>query len=367
MESVLYDIALSLTNGVGSKGAANLIEEFKQADAIFSCSKIDLVSRGVKPAIAASISSGVSVDRARSVIELCKTKGVKVLVRGSCDYPTLLNECIDAPHVLYQYGDIDLNNYKLVSIVGTRKASSEGLEVASTIVRELAEDYHNIVIVSGLAFGIDKQAHLWALKCGVPTVAVLPGWVLDIAPSTHTELARNIIRQGGAIVSDMPPGTTIARNSFLSRNRIVAGISSATIVVESPNRSGSISTATMASSYSRAVFAVPGRSSDTNAYGTNLLIKTSRAILYQDSSDLATELGWTRRSVPQVEKEVIDKLLPYIRRVFESLPESEPLTLEEISEVSDESLSEVISALIKLEILGYVKSIPGGLYIRSRF
>ncbi len=367
MDESLYDIALSLTQGVGPKGARGLIEEFGSAKAIFSLSEGELTAREVKPKIAAALSSGVPLDRAAAVAEVCEQKKVQIHIRGGISYPTLLSECDDAPHILYQYGDIDLNSYRLVSIVGTRKVSRQGVEATNSIVEELSAAYSDIVIVSGLAFGVDKQAHLSALKCGVPTVAILPGWLFDIAPTAHTELAREIIRKGGAILSDMPPGTTIARTSFLSRNRLIAGISSATIVVESPDRSGSMSTAAIASSYCRAVFAIPGRSSDINAYGTNLLIKTSRAILYQDASDLATELGWPRRTAPKIDEEQIKELPPYTRRVFETLPESEPLTLEEVAELSGEGIGEAISSLIRLEMVGYVKSIPGGLYIRSRF
>ncbi len=368
MENYLYDIALTYTDKVGSVTASALIEEYGDADNLFNKSAADLVEMGIKLTVAQALSIGTNVDRAMATIKLCREKGVKIFVKGkSEDYPTLLSECVDAPHVLYQYGDIDLNSHRLVSIVGTRKATEGGIENTRTVVKDLAEAYPDIVIVSGLAFGIDKAAHKAAMDNNVPTAAFLPGWVLDITPKTHVELARSIVRKGGAVLSDMAPGTVITKGNFLSRNRLIAGISSATIVIESPDRGGSTSTATIAASYSRAVFALPGRSTDVNSGGTNLLIKTSRAILYQDCSDLAVELGWERKNRKQVSEEEISKLTPALRRMCESMDETETYTLDELAELNDTELGKCSSSLIRLETLGIVKSIPGGLYMKSRF
>ncbi len=364
----LYDIALTLCKGIGAKGAASLIELCGSAEDIFSKSSAELFDLGIKPRVAEALQQKESLERAEQIANQCAAQGVSVLVKTkSADYPTLLKECGDAPHILYKYGNIDLNSKKLVSIVGTRRASDLGKQRSDEIVAELANAYDDIVIVSGLAFGIDKQAHLAALHNNVPTVAILPGWVLDITPSSHRELARRIVRSGGAILSDMPPQTVIGKASFLSRNRLIAGVSSATIVVESPEKSGSTSTANIAHSYDRAVFALPGRSSDTNAYGTNLLIKNGKAILYQDVSDLATELGWVRRTAIKVDEKVLGALPDYLRRVYDSMPQNEPITLDEISETLDLGIGEASSALMQLETATLIKSIPGGLYIRARF
>lgn len=368
MTDPIYDIALTLCNGIGPKGAMSLVELFGDAETIFSKSPSELIDAGLKPKIVNALSDETIIQRAKSIAELCQKNRVQVLVRGLSEaYPTLLSECDDAPHVLYIYGDLELNKMRLVSIIGTRKASEQGLANTSVIVNELAEAYDNIVIVSGLAFGIDSASHLAALKAKIPTVAILPGWVLDITPRTHISLARRIALSGGAIISDMPPGTNITKPHFLSRNRLVAGISSATIVVESPERSGTTSTANIANSYSRAVFALPGRSNDINSHGTNHLIKTSRAILYQDVSDLATELGWRRKSTKEVSKNVIEALPDYLKKVYESMPLSEPTTIEEICEKLEIPIGEVSSALMLLETSSLIKSIPGGMYIKALF
>lgn len=368
MQDLIYDIALTLCKGIGVKGARTLIEKFGDSKTIFSIPPAELFDKGLKPKIVQSLSDSEVLERARSVAAICEHKGVKVLVKGvSSQYPPLLAECEDAPHVLYVYGNLDLTSGKWVSIVGTRKASKEGLDNTENIVRELSESYSDAVVVSGLAFGIDKQAHSMALHYKVPTVAILPGWVLDITPTAHIELARRIVLEGGAILSEMPPGSRIAKSSFLSRNRLVAGISSTTIVVESPERSGTTSTANVASSYSRAVFAVPGRSSDLNSYGTNLLIKSGRAILYQDVSDLAVELGWVRRGVGEFSERYVESMPDYLRDQYRVMPESEPITLDEVVEILDLTVSEASSAMMQLENLGMVKSIPGGMYIRLRY
>lgn len=364
----IYDIALTLCKGIGPKGARALIEQFGDAKYLFTTSQAKLFDMGLKPKIVQSLSDCAALERAESIAAMCAHKGVKVLVRGvTPEYPPLLLECSDAPHVMYAYGDLDLTRGKWVSIVGTRKASKEGLDATEHIVKELSESYDDAVVVSGLAFGIDKQAHLMALHYKVPTVAILPGWVLDITPTSHIELARRIILSGGAILSDMPLGTKIGKASFLSRNRLVAGVSSVTIVVESPEKSGTTSTANIALSYDRAVFAIPGRSSDANAYGTNLLIKSGRAILYQDVSDLAVELGWVRLTAREFGERYVESMPDFLRDQYKVMPESEPITLDVVVDLLEISIGEASSAMMQLENLGMVKSIPGGMYIRLRY
>ncbi len=368
MKKFLYDIALTLVKGLGHSGIRKIIDNFESAEVLFSTPEELLVQAGMSVKVVAALKDGIALERAQAMVDVCENKGVKVLVRGlSSEYPELLAECSDAPHVLYQYGDINLNHYKLVSIVGTRRVSQQGIENTQRIVKELSEAYDNIAVVSGLAFGVDKQAHCEAIKHNIPTVAILPGWVLDVTPRSNIEVARQLVRSGGAILSDIPVGTTVAKTNFLSRNRLIAGISSATIVVEAPEKSGSTSTANMAHAYNRSVFALPGRSDDLNMYGTNQLIKSTRAILYQDVSDLAVELGWARRNLQQVKQSEIDTLPSSQRVVYSCMPQSEPITLEEICIQSGYGIGECSSALLHLECGGVIKSIPGGMYVRMRF
>ncbi|MFI3288381.1 MAG: DNA-processing protein DprA [Rikenellaceae bacterium] len=368
MRKYLYDLALLHTKTVGPVAMRTLLEEFGSAEEILTTSSEDLLKRGVRQNIVAQLKGGANMIAAEKTLDICNKTKVKILVRGSSPgYPELLNECYDAPHILFQCGEVNLNDYRCVSVVGTRRATKEGLESTDSVVKELADSYGDIMIISGLAFGIDKAAHCAALKNNVPTVAFLPGWVLDITPRSHIELAREIVRSGGAIISDMPPGTVVARGNFLSRNRLIAGVSAATIVIESPDKGGSTNTATIASSYSRTVFALPGRSADVNSYGTNMLIKTSKAILYQDCGDLAAEMGWTRRNIKEKTEREIDELSQNLREVYDVIKEDELITLDEISLRSKLVVGVTCSSLIHLESKGFIKSIPGGLYMRLKY
>ncbi len=368
MKSKIFDVALTQVSGLGHRTIRAMLEHFESAEAIFNASESELQAAGMREKVIYSLKNGNAFEKARPIVAECEAKGVKILVCGSSEaYPALLGECYDAPHVLYVYGDFDFNAHKLVSIVGTRRATKEGVKNTQDIVKSLAESYDNVAIVSGLAFGIDKEAHSAAIKNNIPTVAILPGWVLDITPRAHIELARSLVRAGGAIISDIAFGTSITKNNFLSRNRLIAGISSATMVIEAPERSGSTSTANMAHSYSRSVFAIAGRTSDKNAYGTNMLIKTSRAILYQDISDLSAELGWVRKTVVEVSQAQISALPHDQKNIYEAMPQSEPITLEELCAITEIGIGSCCSALVHLEAEGLIKSIPGGMYIRMRF
>lgn len=192
----------------------------------------------------------------------------------------------------------------------------------------------------------------------------MAGWVDDIVPRSHYELARKIINQNGAIISDMPSGTVIQGSNFLSRNRIIAGISSATIVVESAAKGGSLVTADIAISYDRELFAIPGRIDDTEHQGTNVLIKSNKAILYQDISDIAQALAWVRATfTPQNPS----SLPEYLRQTFESISDTEPFTLDEICSQIGISISEASSRVIQLEIRGFIKSIQGRMYQKAKY
>lgn len=363
---MLYDIALSLTPGVGSKTALQLVECFGSAQAIMTADHSTLKDGGCSEKLIRALTDRTLIDSAQKIIDQCQKTNTKVLVRGSEHYSTLLDQCPDAPHVLYCYGDLDMNSGRWISVVGTRKASTEGLRVTREIVDDLTRAYPDLVVVSGLAMGIDRAAHEAAIANSRPTVAVMPGWVCEITPLRHIELARTIARTGGAIVSDMPVGTVITKRNFVSRNRIIAGLSSATFVIESASKGGSLITADIAGGYNRSVFAIPGRSSDANFAGTNALIKTNKAILYQDITDIATELRWTRANAIDVSQTVSSTLPPYLLRVYDTISD-DPLTLDQIAEACQTELADTSSSLLQLELGGLIKSIPGGMYIRARY
>lgn len=363
---MLHTLALTLTPKVGPCTLSLLIDRFGSAEAITAMSYDQLKEAGVSSSVALSLTSDNIMDKARNVMELCQRSNIRILVRGTEQYPALLNECDDAPWVLYVRGELDFNRGRWVSVVGTRKATEHGLYDTERLVTGLGAAYEDLVVVSGLAFGIDKAAHVSALNHSIPTVAVMPGWVDDITPRSHYYVARRILGSKGAVVSDMPPGTAIARGSFLSRNRIIAGLSHATVVVESAAKGGSLITADIASSYNREVFAMPGRSDDSACQGTNNLIKSSRAILYQEVSDIAQSMGWPRTETRQGIETPTD-LPPALAAVFCTMPDTEPITLDEICQKLELSVGQASSALMHLEVRGLIKSLPGRLYQKAKY
>lgn len=367
--SILHDLALTLVPRLGPKKVAQLIDVFGSAERVLSSSSDELRAAGLIPSMISILQQGAPYALAEHIIEICAAKGIRIVVRGTPNYPQMLSECPDAPHVLYIHGDLDFNSGKWISIVGTRKATVVGANYVNEIVRSMHLGFSDLVVVSGLAFGIDKAAHTAAMDNGVPTVAVMAGWVEDIVPQSHHYVARQILTKGGAIVSDMPPGTIIRGGNFLSRNRIIAGLSHATIVAESGLKGGSLVTADIASSYNRPVFAVPGRSEDENFAGTNALIKSSRAILYQDTSDLATELGWRRETVVRASENpaVTGSLTGAMLALFTAMPDTEPVTLEEMAERCELPLHTASSILMALETRGLIKSLQGRLYQKAKY
>lgn len=362
----LHDIAITLIPKIGARTASTLIEAFGSAETVMTSDTESLSEVGVAEAIIKSITQNrdAALARAAAIVEQCHRSGITILIKSTEHYPRLLAECPDSPNVLYVRGELDFNNGKWLSVVGTRSATQSGIEQTDKMVADIARNYPEAVIVSGLAFGIDKAAHCAAIRNKIATVAVMAGWVDDITPRANYNVARTILDGRGAIVSDMPPGTVITGSNFLSRNRIIAGLSSATIVVESAARGGSLVTADIALSYDRELFAIPGRIDDDEHQGTNMLIKSSKAILYQDISDIAQALSWVRASFKAQDP---SSLPEYLRQTFETMPDTAPFTLDEICEAMGVTTSEASSRIIQLEIRGFVKSIQGRMYQKAKY
>lgn len=363
--ATIEDIALTITSGVGIRTTTRLIEFFGSAVAVFSAPAEYLETLGINRATAQAIASGSKLQMAYGIAEKCSRSSIRILAKGDLHYPTLLSECVDAPYILYVRGDIDFNQGKWMAVVGTRNATQRGMAATQKLVSDFAESYPDGVVVSGLAFGIDKAAHLAAMDSGIATVAVMAGWVDDIVPSAHFYIAKRILDSGGAVVSDMPPDTVINKGSFLSRNRVIAGLSHLTVVTESASRGGSLVTADIAVSYDREVMAMAGQSDEPNYEGTNRLIKSNKALLYQNISDIAQTMGWERANT--INSQQTDNLPDNLAQVFRLMPDTEPVTLDEISQLSDISIASASSAMMHLEIRGLIKSIRGRLYQKSKF
>lgn len=278
------------------------------------------------------------------------------------DYPVSLAETSDPPVILYKLGDADLDGEHIVSVVGTRKPTNYGLDFCNKIVEELGEYFPDVEIVSGLAYGIDAAAHKKALEKGLTTIAVVAHGLNMIYPAANRNIAKEIIHAGGAILSEYPFGVKPFKPHFLARNRIVAGISDVTIVVESNIKGGAMSTANYAFVYNRDVMALPGRSIDDLSSGCNLLIRKNKAHLIQCAADLIETTGWQPLNIPvnPTQRNLFPELEGEPKRIYEILQfNSQPLTADQLVHLSGITPPKLMAILGELEFDGIILRLPG--------
>lgn len=364
---LIDDIALTLQPRIGPRTAAHLLACFGTAGELYEATAGEIVARAeLNPDLASQIAAKSCHRLAQQELAYCNKNGVTVIPSTSEDYPTLLRECGDHPHVLYYKGErVALGNRRTLSIVGTRRMSAYGQKVCERLISELASMYPDLVIVSGLAYGVDGASHRAALAHGAATVAVLPNPVTTIYPSQHARLAEEMIARGGGIVSEYNSRTKMKGVTFLARNRIIAGMSAGTLIVESPAKGGSMITARLAEGYDRSVMAVPGRIGDTMSEGTNRLIATERARMVCSGEDIARELMWDIHKTgaatvfdPSVLSPGAQKLLIHIR-------EGETISIDALACDSEMSVAELAPLLFELECEGAVRMLPGKLYEKA--
>ena len=273
----IEDIALQMTPGIGIKGAVHLLELFGDARSIFAATADELVAKaGLRPDTAQQIVRRKGFPAAEKELAHCRRNDIAAVASTDPEYPALLREIPDYPHVIYIKGCVEALSARCISIVGTREATPYGQTACNRLVEGLAERIPGLSVVSGLAFGIDVAAHRAALAAGVPTVAVVANPLPGVTPAQHTDVARDILARGGALVTELHSQSKQNGNFYLARNRIIAGLSAGCIVVESPDSGGSLFTAHCADSYDRTVMAVPGRITDRASAGTNHLIRNRK-------------------------------------------------------------------------------------------
>jgi DNA processing protein len=288
---------------------------------------------------------------------------IKVLFYTDKDYPQRLLQCYDAPLLLYYLGNADLNSQRIISIVGTRNATEYGKDVCEKLVEALKP--YDVIIVSGLAYGIDICAHKKSIEIGLPTIGVL-GHGLDILyPAQHKNIAKKMVLNGG-LLTDFPSKTKFVPGNFPSRNRIVAGISDATVVIETKIKGGSVITAEIANSYNKDVFAIPGNIDKPYSQGNNFLIKTNKAALLDDVNELPEILGWKNDSLKKSEFNKQTQLLLELneteKELYDLFNENISLKIDEIVAKMKMPSSEVAANLLALEFKGAIKSLPGKIY-----
>ena len=359
----LKDIALTFVPQLGLRGAAHLIRHFGSAEAVYAASRDELIEGAeLREAAVKSILAGEGLREAEREMEYCRRNGITPVAASSPHYPRLLRETDDFPAVLYVCGNINALNSRMVSFVGTRKMSSYGQHMCDTLVRELVEAVPDVTIVSGLAYGVDGACHRAALAYGAKTVAVLANTLPKMQPAAHERMAAEMISRGGAVVSELNSQTKQNGQYFIPRNRIIAGMTAGTVVVESPEAGGSLSTAAFADGYNRTVMAVPGRVTDSNSRGCNLLIRNRKAQAVLSGSDIARELMWDLEldSIEEPQREALP-LTDDERRLFD-LFDTEPITIDLLQQRSGLSMGELSLTLMNLELSGAIRLLPGKRY-----
>ncbi|CAA6828639.1 MAG: Rossmann fold nucleotide-binding protein Smf possibly involved in DNA uptake [uncultured Aureispira sp.] len=355
-EELIYRIALNLIPQLGNKTAFELLRHFGSAQAVFEQSKEADLHQVPKigQAMVQQILEKSTLEKAAEEWAFTQKYNIKVLPQESADYPKRLRNCPDAPFLLYYKGNTNLNAAKVVAIVGTRKPSAQGKLFCERLVQDLA--VYNPLIVSGLAYGIDVTAHKKCLDLQLPNIGVVAHGLDRIYPKMHKTIAQRMTNCGG-ILTEFRKGVAPFSKHFPMRNRIIAGMADAVVVVETANRGGSMITAYIANEYNKDVFAVPGRLDDPLSKGCNHLIKTHRASLLESAEDLAYILRWEKKAKGQ-QKQLFANLSKEERLIVDLMLGKE-VHLEMIIQKTKISTSRMAALLLELELRGVIRALPG--------
>ncbi|MEG1642578.1 MAG: DNA-processing protein DprA [Bacteroidales bacterium] len=358
-------IAISALKKMTYKVASSLIDIYGSAEAILAQENLILKDEENEREISVFTKDARmgALTYADSEIEFIEREGIKPIFFTENDYPSRLRECDDAPIMLYYRGSADLNSRHMLSIVGTRHATPYGRSFCEKLVSDLATMFPDLIINSGLAYGIDVCAHRAALANGLKTVAVLGHSLNTIYPATHRNTAAQII-ENGALITEYTSQTPTLKVNFVARNRIIAGMSDATVVVESKEEGGSLITADLASGYYREVFALPGDIQNETSIGCNNLIKANKASLITSATDIADSLGW-KYSSPKKRLTLFPELDETEQKIIDMLNEKRECQVNTITEETGIATSLVISSLMGLEFKGLVRSFPGNRYRKA--
>jgi DNA processing protein len=360
---LFYKVALSMVPGIGGVLARNLVAYTGSAEQVFSESFKALVKiPGIGEVNAKRIKNNGVFGKAEKELEFIQKYKIDVRFYTDKNYPRRLKPCPDAPIILYSKGKMNLDEQRVVSIVGTRNATEYGKTICEQLIQGFAGRNHPILVVSGLAYGIDIHAHKMALKYNVPTVGVVGHGLDKIYPSLHADTARKMLENGG-LLSDFPSETKIDPPNFIRRNRIIAGLADATIVIESAEKGGALITAEIASSYNRDVFAFPGRVDEAYSRGCNRLIRLSGASLIQDIDDLEFFMGWeTTEKDKVVQSSLFVDLTPDEEKVVELLKKEGDLFIDQISSELKMPGSKISALLLNMEFKNIISAMPGKIY-----
>ena len=358
-----HKIALGLIPRIGDINARKLVSYFGAVEAVFQESYRNLIKiPGIGSEIAKSITDRSYLETAEKELDYITKNNIRSYFYLDNDYPFRLRQCDDSPVIFFFMGNCDLNASKILSVVGTRNATNRGKEICERIISGLASGHPDLIIVSGLAYGIDITSHKAALANSLQTIAVLGHGFKTTYPSVHAATAKNMVKHGG-LLTDFISDALPERNNFLKRNRIIAGLSDATLVVESGIKGGALITADIANSYNRDVFAVPGRPDDQWSAGCNNLIRSNKAALTESSDDIEYFLNWKHeQSKPPVQKSLFSELDENERVIYELIVKEGDVAIDIICRTLGIPVYKLSSLLLQMEFKGLVKCYPGNVY-----
>lgn len=367
-EEIIYTMALTRVPRVNTATQHRLIKELGSATAVFE-NRHHI--QDIYPEASEKLSDALKeldrlTARAEEELNFVQQKQIQCLCYHSTAYPSRLKECDDAPLILYYKGNAHLNRAHVISMVGTRHCTEYGKDVCRRFVAELTDLVPDVLVVSGLAYGIDIHSHRAALDNGLDTVGVLAHGLDQIYPRLHRDTAVQMVAQGG-LLTEFMSHTNADKVNFVRRNRIVAGMADATIVVESADKGGALITADIATGYHRDVFAFPGRINDPYSKGCNLLIRDSKAALLQGAQDVVEAMGWKdlspeKRKDKGIQRKLFPELCEEEQRIMDCLHKAESLQINTLAVATNLPVHKLSAFLFNLEMKGLIRLMSGGMY-----
>jgi DNA processing protein len=355
-------LALLQVEGVGDIMAKKLLTAFGSATAIFESKPNQWRAvEGVGEVLVRKLKDKTIFEKAAAEIQFIDNEGIKVLYYANEDFPERLKHCIDGPVLLFGSGNFDFRNRRLISIVGTRQVTAYGSDFCKKMLEDLS--FFNPIIVSGFAYGVDILAHQTAMELQLQTVGVLAHGLNQIYPKSHKKYVAKM-EQNGGFLTEFWSSSNPEKENFVKRNRIVAGMSEATIVIESAEKGGSLITANLANDYNRDVFAVPGRITDKYSQGCNHLIKTQRAQLITSAADLIYSLNWQLEpEQPKcIQKQLFISLNLEEQKIYDYLQQNGKQLIDLVALACDMPIFNVSSILLNMELKGVIRPLPGKLF-----
>ena len=368
-QQLLYNIALTRIGHFSLASALYLYRTLGSGEEIYlHRNDIQDILPECSPRLLANLKDwSEPLKRAEVELEFCRDHNIRVLCLGDDNYPKRLEDCADAPVVLYYKGNANLNQSRVINIIGTRHCTMYGADFTRKFLRDLKALCPEVLVVSGLAYGVDINAHQQALAVGYDTVGVVAHGLDYLYPAAHKDVAREMVNHGG-LLTEFMTCTNADKGNFVRRNRIVAGMSDACILVESAAHGGGIITAGISFDYGREVFALPGRVGDHFSEGCNNAIRENKAMLLTSAEDFVKTMGWEDDALrieaqkKGIERQLFPDLSPEQQRIVDVLTKSNDLQLNQLSVKTGIPIGDITSILFQMEMMGVVKPMAGGNY-----